>query len=162
MQRPSIQFVTPKTTAELDATRQIFREYSEQLDVDLWFQNFEDEMISLPGDYQAPTGALLLAMIEDQVAGCCALRKLESVNYAQAAEMKRLFVRPLFRGIGLGKQLAETALDAARTAGYDCVLLDTLDSMEAARKLYVELGFAKIPPYYDNPITGVHYLKVNL
>ncbi len=162
MQRPSIQFITPTTPAHLDATRLVFGEYAVQLGVDLCFQNFELELATLPGDYQAPAGALLLALVNGEVAGCCALRALRSVDYPNAAEMKRLFVRPGFRRFGLGRQLAEAALDAARIAGYHCVLLDTLDDMESARALYAELGFEEIPPYYHNPIAGAHYLKADL
>jgi putative acetyltransferase len=129
---------------------------------DLCFQNFEQELAQLPGEYAAPRGALLLAKIDGDVAGCCALRPLDSVDYPNAAEMKRLYVRKPFRNFGLGRELAEAALDAAREAGYACVLLDTLDDMEAARELYEELGFEEIPPYYHNPIAGAHYLKVEL
>lgn len=161
-QRPSFQLVTPETPAQLDATRAIFREYAEQLGVDLCFQNFEAELNGLPGDYQAPQGRLLLALLDDEVAGCCALRALDSVDYPNASEMKRLFVRKAFRRFGLGRELAEAMLDAARVAGYRCVLLDTLDDMEAARALYADLGFEAIPPYYHNPIAGAHYLKADL
>ena len=96
----------------------------------------------------------------DTVAGCCALRPLDSVDIANAAEMKRLYVRPGFRGLGLGRHLAQAILDDAHRLGYDWVLLDTLDEMEAARALYEELGFEEIPPYYHNPLPGAHYLKV--
>lgn len=142
--------------------RAIFREYAQQLGIDLCFQGFEEELATLPGDYAAPRGTLLLALIGGEVAGSCALRPLDGVDYANAAEMKRLFVRPAFRRSGLGRQLAEAVLDAARAAGYHCVLLDTLDDMESARALYAELGFEEIPPYYHNPIAGAHYLKVDL
>ena len=162
MQRPSIQLVTPDTQAQLDATRQIFIEYAEQLGVDLCFQNFDAELADLPGEYASPHGALLLALVDGEVAGCCALRPLNSVDYPNAAEMKRLYVRRPYRGSGLGRQLAEATLDAARVAGYHSVLLDTLDDMESARALYVDLGFASIPPYYHNPIVGAHYLKTDL
>ena len=84
------------------------------------------------------------------------------MDYPNAAEMKRLYVRKAFRRFGLGRQLAEAALDAARMAGYHCVLLDTLDDMESARALYMELGFREIPPYYYNPVPGAHYLKADL
>jgi putative acetyltransferase len=96
------------------------------------------------------------------VAGCCALRPLDSSDYPNACEMKRLYVRPQFRGLGLGRQLVEETMEAAREAGYACVLLDTLDDMEAARGLYGDLGFAEVPPYYHNPIPGAHYLKADL
>ena len=130
--------------------------------MDLDFQGFEEELAQLPGDYAAPRGALLLAVIEDDVAGCCALRPLDNVDYPNACEMKRLYVRRAFRGFGLGRQLAEAVLDAARQAGYASVLLDTLDDMESARALYEELGFEEIPPYYHNPVAGAHYLKAEL
>ena len=160
--RPTIQLITPRTTGQLAATRQIFAEYAEQLGIDLCFQNFEAELAGLPGEYGGPGGALLLALVDGEVAGCCALHALNSVDYPNAAEMKRLYVRKAFRGFGLGRQLAEAVLDAAHMAGYHCVLLDTLDDMESARALYTDLGFADIPPYYHNPIPGAHYLKADL
>jgi putative acetyltransferase len=159
---PLVELAPPATAEEIDALRAIFREYADELGVDLCFQQFEEELAELPGDYAAPRGALLLARVDGEVAGCCALRPLDSVDYPNAAEMKRLYVRKPFRNFGLGRELAEAALDAAREAGYACVLLDTLDDMEAARELYEELGFEEIPPYYHNPIPGAHYLKVDL
>ncbi|CAN7620412.1 GNAT family N-acetyltransferase [Variovorax paradoxus] len=181
---PAVVLLTPEEPAELDAARAIFRDYAASLDIDLCFQNFEEEVATLPGDYAEPRGALLLALVDAahikeeagqraptlmrangtlaHVAGCCALRPLDNTDYANAAEMKRLFVRPGFRGLGVGRQLAEAILDAARGAGYACVLLDTLDEMESARALYEDLGFEEVPPYYHNPIAGAHYLKVDL
>ena len=159
---PVIQLITPRSTDELEFVRDIFREYARGLGVDLCFQSFDEELANLPGEYAAPRGALLLASVDGEVAGCCALRPLDSADYPNAAEMKRLYVRKAFRGFGLGRRLAEAVLDAARQAGYASVLLDTLDDMEAARALYVELGFEEIPPYYHNPIPGAHYLKVDL
>ena len=162
MSQPAIVFRTPRSADELALTRQIFSEYALQLGVDLCFQDFATELEDLPGDYDAPLGALLLAWVDGELAGCCALRPLHAVDYANAAEMKRLYVRKPFRRFGLGRQLAEAVLDAARAAGYHCVLLDTLDDMESARALYTDLGFVEIPPYYHNPIAGAHYLKVDL
>lgn len=147
---------------EMDAVGEVMREYADGIGVDLCFQQFDRELASLPGEYGAPRGALLLARVDGQVAGCCALRPLDRVDYPNAAEMKRLYVRPGFRGTGLGRRLAEAALDAARQRGYACVLLDTLSDMEAARALYEDLGFEEIPPYYHNPIPGAHYLKADL
>lgn len=146
----------------MQAARTLFAEYAQQLGVDLAFQDFERELATLPGDYDSPRGALLLAYVDNALAGCCALRPLDSSDYANAAEMKRLYVRNAFRGLGLGRELAAAALDTARQAGYACVLLDTLDDMESARALYKELGFEEIPPYYHNPIAGAHYLKADL
>ena len=180
---PTVVLVTPDAPDEIDATRAIFRDYARALDVDLCFQNFEDELAALPGDYAEPRGTLLLALVDvaeargpaadcpvirranghlARVAGCGALRPLDAADYPNAAEMKRLYVRPAFRGLGLGRQMAEALLDAARSAGYGCVLLDTLDDMESARALYEDLGFEEVPPYYHNPIAGAHYLKVEL
>jgi len=142
--------------------RALFLEYSRSLGVNLEFQGFENELATLPGDYGAPRGAILLAWVGGAVAGCCALRPLDTSDYPNAAEMKRLYVRKAFRGFGLGQELAEGTLDAARRAGYACVLLDTLDDMESARALYAGLGFEEIPPYYHNPLPGSHYLKVDI
>lgn len=174
--------LVPEESDAVDAARKILLDYAEALGVDLGFQNFDDELAMLPGDYAAPRGTLLLALVRQkpdatvspentlkladgsiaQVAGCCALRPLDSADCPNAAEMKRLYVRPAFRGMGLGRQLADAILDAARHAGYSHVLLDTLDDMEAARTLYEELGFVEIPPYYHSPIAGAHYLKADL
>lgn len=162
MDTPTIQLRPPSCASDWKETRDIFREYANSLKVDLCFQGFEDELSSLPGEYAEPRGALLLAWVNGTVAGCCALRPLDASDYANAAEMKRLYVRPAFRGMRLGRQLAESILDAARHADYSCVLLDTLDDMESARALYEDLGFEEIPPYYHNPHAGAHYLKVDI
>lgn len=140
----------------------VFREYAEGLGIDLTFQGFEEELQQLPGDYAEPRGALLVAWLNGEIAGCCALRPLDTVDYPNASEMKRLYVRPAFRRLGLGRQLADCILDKARAAGYDCVLLDTLNNMESARALYQDLDFEDIPPYYFNPVEGAHYLRVKL
>lgn len=160
--RSPLIFVDGLDAQTLDATREIFREYAAGLGIDLAFQDFEEELRTLPGCYASPRGSLILAEVEGAIAGCCAIRPLDSVDYPNACEMKRLYVRKAFRGFGLGRRLAEAAMDAARQAGYDCVLLDTLSDMEAARALYAELGFEEIPPYYHNPIAGAHYLKAPL
>ncbi|WP_341910103.1 GNAT family N-acetyltransferase [Polaromonas sp. YR568] len=157
-----VQVSTPASPEALDALRQLFQEYAVSLNVDLCFQHFDEELAGLPGDYASPRGALLLATVDSEAAGCCALRPIDEADYPNAAEMKRLYVRERFRGMGLGRQLAEAALNAARQAGYSSVLLDTLDDMEAARALYADLGFESIPPYYHNPIAGAHYLKAEL
>lgn len=157
-----IELITPGDPLQWDAVREIFQEYARALGVDLDFQGFDAELASLPSEYAPPRGALLLALIDGQVAGCCALRPLDTADYPNAAEMKRLYVRKAFRRFGLGRQLAEAILDAARAGGYHSVLLDTLDDMEAARQLYAELGFEEIAPYYHNPLPGAHYLKVDL
>jgi ribosomal protein S18 acetylase RimI-like enzyme len=158
----TVKLLTPQGDDQLNEVRLLFEEYAESLDIDLCFQQFDAELTSLPGDYAAPRGALLMAEVDGALAGCCALRALDNSDYPNACEMKRLYVRKAFRGFGLGRHLAEAILDAARMAGYDCILLDTLDEMESARALYAELGFVEIPPYYHNPIPGAHYLKAEL
>jgi putative acetyltransferase len=162
MQAPEIRLVVADKPPLIDAVREIFREYARSLQVDLCFQNFEDELDSLPGEYSAPSGQLLLALVDGEIAACGAMRGLHDVDYANACEMKRLYVRPAFRRFGLGRALAQSLLDEARRAGYSAMLLDTLDDMEAARSLYATLGFEEIPPYYFNPVAGAHYLKAEL
>ncbi len=150
------------TAALIDAAREIFLDYARSLAVDLSFQNFDAELAALPGDYAAPSGKLLLAWVDGELAACGAMRGLAESDYANACEMKRLYVRPAFRRFGLGRLLAQSLLDEARSAGYSVMLLDTLDEMEAARELYASLGFEEIAPYYFNPIAGAHYLKAEL
>ena len=159
---PAISLQAADTPELIEEARRLMQEYADSLAIDLDFQGFAEELASLPGHYAAPNGALLLALVDGEVAGSCALRPLPESDYADAAEMKRLFVRPMFRGFGLGRLLSEGILDAARMAGYQHVLLDTLDDMESARALYEELGFVEIPPYYHNPVAGSHYLMVEL
>lgn len=162
VKRPNILLSTLGTASELDTLRGLLREYASSLQVDLCFQGFEEELLNLPGDYIEPRGSLLMAWVDTQLAGCCGLRPLDTVDYPNACEMKRLYVRPMWRNLGLGRRLAEATLDCARMAGYSCVLLDTLHGMETARAMYHELGFEEIPPYYFNPNEGAHYLKVDL
>jgi ribosomal protein S18 acetylase RimI-like enzyme len=159
---PRIELVVAGTREQLDAAREIFRDYAASLAIDLCFQGFEAELNTLPGDYAEPGGVLLLAYVDGALAGCGAMRPLPDVDHANACEMKRLYVRPAFRGFGLGRRLAQELLDRAVAAGYSAMLLDTLDEMESARELYASLGFVEIAPYYFNPIPGAHYLKVDL
>jgi ribosomal protein S18 acetylase RimI-like enzyme len=157
-----IHLVEDTNPALLAGARGLFSEYAASLDIDLCFQNFDAELAALPGEYAAPGGALLVALVDGEPAGCGALRALPDADYPNACEMKRLFVRPAFRRTGLGRQLAQRLMDLATQAGYSHLLLDTLDTMEAAREMYTSLGFEEIPPYYFNPIPGAHYLKVDL
>jgi ribosomal protein S18 acetylase RimI-like enzyme len=146
----------------LAAARGLFVEYAGSLSIDLCFQNFDAELACLPGDYASPGGALLVAVVDGEPAGCGALRPLPDADYPNACEMKRLYVRAAFRRTGLGRQLTQRLMELATQAGYSHMLLDTLDTMEAAREMYASLGFEEIPPYYFNPIPGAHYLKVDL
>jgi len=159
---PQVRLVVPEGREAIDATRAIFREYADALGVDLCFQNFEAELAGLPGDYAAPGGHVLIALVDGEVAGCGGYRALHDVDHANACEMKRLYVRPAFRRFGLGRRIAEALMDEARRGGYSVMLLDTLDDMEAARELYASLGFVETAPYYFNPIPGAHYLRADL
>ncbi len=158
----AIELRLASTPEDLQAARALFLDYQASLDVDLCFQGFAHEVDHLPGEYAAPAGALVLAFVDGAPAGCCALRALHNSDHLNACEMKRLFVRPAFRGFGLGRQLVDRILTQAQIAGYATMLLDTLSDMEAARALYQEVGFVEIAPYYHNPIAGAHYLKVDL
>jgi ribosomal protein S18 acetylase RimI-like enzyme len=162
MHVPEIRLIVPDTPALIEATRDIFREYASSLAVDLSFQGFEPELRSLPGEYAGPNGCLLLALVDGAVAGCGAYRRITDVDYPNACEMKRLYVRRAYRRFGLGRQVAQALIDDARQARYSSMLLDTLDDMEAARELYASLGFVEVPPFYFNPLPGAHYLCVDL
>jgi GNAT superfamily N-acetyltransferase len=162
MPTPDIQIVIPADPESLEITRGIFREYVGSLDIDQRFQDIEEELAALPGEYAPPHGHLLLAFVDGELAGCGALRALTDVDYANSCEMKRLYVRPAFRRFGLGRLLAQALFDEARSVGYSTMLLDTLDDMGAARGLYASLGFEEIAPYYYSPIAGSHYLKADL
>ena len=159
---PQIELVRLEAGPDIGPARELLREYARSLAVDLCFQNFEAELATLPGEYAPPSGRFLLAYVDGALAGCGGFRALADCDYANACEMKRLFVRPAFRRFGLGRTLAQALLDEARRAGYSAMLLDTLNDMESARELYASLGFAEIPPYYFNPIAGAHYLKADL
>jgi ribosomal protein S18 acetylase RimI-like enzyme len=162
MDVPEIRLFEPQAAAHWDDIRAIFREYAQSLGLDLSFQGFDEELAVLPGAYAAPGGVILLASVDGELAGCGAMRPLTDVDYPNACEMKRLYVRRAFRRFGLGRLLAQALMDRAVEAGYSSMLLDTLDDMEAARGLYGSLGFEEIPPYYFNPIAGAHYLKADL
>ena len=162
MDAPEIRLFAPASPEHWADARAIFVEYGQSLDIDLTFQGFEAELAALPQMYAAPEGIVLLATVDGALAGCGAVRSLADVDYPNACEMKRLYVRRAFRRFGLGRQIAQALIDHAAGAGYSSMLLDTLDDMEAARELYTSLGFAEIPPYYFNPIPGAHYLRVHL
>ena len=143
---------------ELEQARRLFEEYADSLGVDLCFQDFESELANLPGQYARPSGRLLLASWDTELAGCVALRPLDP----GVCEMKRLYVRPAFRAHGVGRVLAERAIQEARRVGYRHMRLDSLPSMSTAIALYRRLGFREIPPYRDNPVPGTVYLELPL
>ena len=159
---PQLTLRVAQSPEELAQIASLFLEYRQLLGIDLCFQGFDAEVAALPGDYVQPDGVLLLAVVDGEPAGCAAFRPMLDVDYPNACEMKRLFVRPSFRRYGLGRQLTQDLMDRALKAGYSTMLLDTLDDMEVARGLYRSLGFIEIPPYYFNPLPGAHYLKVDL
>jgi ribosomal protein S18 acetylase RimI-like enzyme len=145
--------------AQIAQTRELFLEYAESLGFSLCFQNFDQELAGLPGDYAPPDGRLLLAEYEGQLAGCVALHKLEP----EICEMKRLYLRTRFRGKGLGRALAETIIAEARAIGYRRMRLDTVEPvMKDAVGIYRRLGFKEIPPYRANPIAGALYMELQL
>jgi GNAT superfamily N-acetyltransferase len=139
--------------------RELFQEYAQSLGVNLCFQNFEQELAGLPGHYAPPDGRLLLAEYDGQLAGCVALHKWED----GVCEMKRLYLRPSFRGKGLGRAIAENIIVEARGIGYRRMRLDTIEPlMKDAVEMYRKLGFREIAPYRPNPIAGAMYMEFQL
>ena len=136
----------------------LFREYVTSLAEDISFQNVDDELAALPGKYARPGGVVLIAWDGAEAAGAVAYRMFEP----GVCEMKRLYIRPAFRGRGLGRELAEELIEDARAHGYRTMLLDTLASMASARALYRDLGFSAVAPYYENPLPGVAYMALEL
>ena len=148
-----------QSAEDIAHARELFREYEAWLEVDLCFQSFEKELAELPGKYSPPDGRLLLALDNGQVAGCAALRKIGD----GICEIKRLFLRPAFRGQGLGRKLAEAVISEAKQIGYERMRLDTLPpKMNDAIALYRSLGFTEIEPYYDNPVPGAKFMELDL
>jgi ribosomal protein S18 acetylase RimI-like enzyme len=145
----------PEDRATVEA---LFREYMSSLAEDISFQNPDDELASLPGKYARPGGVVLIAWEGTEAAGAIACRMFEP----GVCEMKRLYVRPAFRGRNLGRELANELIEDARGRGYRTMLLDTLASMQAARELYRDLGFRPVEPYYDNPLPGTLYMALEL
>jgi ribosomal protein S18 acetylase RimI-like enzyme len=136
----------------------LFGEYVSSLAEDISFQNVSDELAGLPGKYARPGGVVLIARDGDEAAGAVAYRMVEP----GVCEMKRLYVRPAFRGRDIGRELANELIEDARARGYRTMLLDTLASMSSARALYRDLGFVPVAPYYDNPLLGVAYMALEL
>jgi ribosomal protein S18 acetylase RimI-like enzyme len=147
-----------ETFEQIEEARRLLREYEGSLGVSLCFQGFERELAALPGEYAPPAGRLLLALDTGQVVGCVALRRLDE----RTCEMKRLYLRPEFRGRGAGRGLAFAIIDEARKIGYNKMRLDTLPSMREAIELYESLGFKRIEPYYPNPVPGAVFMELEL
>jgi len=158
--KPGHRIVAAESPAEIRDAAKLFREYAASLGIDLSFQDFESEVSSLPGVYAPPSGRLLLLLTESsrEPAGCVALRRIDDT----ICEMKRLYLRPQFRGSGAGTALANAVIHAAREIGYSRMRLDTLPQMHDAQALYVRLGFREISPYCFNPIPGTRYFELDL
>jgi putative acetyltransferase len=155
----ALQFVQVQSDSQIEQVRQLFLEYARSLGFSLCFQNFDQELANLPGDYSPPYGKLLLAEFEGELAGCVALHKLEN----EICEMKRLYLRPQFRGKGLGRALATRIIAEARDLGYSRLRLDTVESaMQDAVAMYLKLGFRKIDPYCENPMPSALYMELVL
>ncbi len=158
MSEPVLTIEAAAGPRDMDTVRTLFLEYQDWLGADLCFQGFEAELARLPGCYAPPEGGLWFAKADRAIAGIVGVRPLED----KVCEMKRLWVRPAYRGLGLSRILAEKSLAAARAAGYWAMCLDTLGRMTAARALYRSLGFRDVPAYYDNPMENVRYLRLEL
>lgn len=151
--------ITQAQPAQIEEARALFKEYAAWLGLNLCFQNFDKELAELPGEYVPPSGRLFLAIENDQIAGCVAVRKIAD----DTCEMKRLYVRPAFRGLGLGGKLVDTVIDAGRAIAYQRMRLDTLPGkMDQAIAMYRSLGFKNIKPYYDNPVAGAAFMELEL
>ena len=156
-----IEIVDAVSAQDVDHVRSLFREYTASLGVDLTFQDLDDELSGLPGRYAPPSGALLLARDGSELLGCGAFRAFGERD-KRTCEMKRLYIRPCARGIGLGQRLAESLIQRAVELHYSTMLLDTLDSLTSAIRLYEMLGFERVDPYYENPLPGVSYWMLDL
>ena len=152
-------FLQAESPKQISQARELFLEYAQSLGFSLCFQNFDKELADLPGDYAPPAGRLLLAELDGQLAGCIALHKLEP----GICEMKRLYLRPQFRGKGLGRALADRIIAEARQLGYKFMRLDTVEPvMKDAVGMYRKLGFKEIAPYCSNPMPGTLYMELQL
>jgi putative acetyltransferase len=158
-----LSFTQVVSPAQIAQTRELFLEYAQSLGFSLDFQNFDNELAGLPGDYAPPAGRLLLAEYEGQLAGCAALHKIDSGAGSEVCEMKRLYLRSGFRGKGLGCALADRIIVEARAIGYRRMRLDTVEPvMKDAVAMYRRLGFQEIAPYCKNPMAGALYMELQL
>jgi putative acetyltransferase len=154
----ALKIIAAATEEQVGIARELFLEYADSTGLDLCFQGFERELAELPGDYAPPRGRLMLATVGEKAAGCVALRSFS----AGICEMKRLYVRPEFRGFRVGRRLAEAIIAEARSAGYEKMRLDTLPSMIEAISMYRSFGFAEIEPYRFNPVGGTLFFELDL
>lgn len=172
LHQPRVAIVPADNAVRVGSVRELFQEYAESLSFNLCFQSFEEELAALPGEYAPWSGMLLLALVNDEPAGCVALRKFgtnpaseddEILAELDICEMKRLYVRPHFRGIGVGRELVDAILKCAAAIGYRRMRLDTVPSeMGTAVEMYLRLGFVEIVPYRENPVPGAKYLELDI
>lgn len=155
---PQCGFIHVAGGDNLETVRELFREYADSLGVDLSFQDFEAELGALPGKYAPPEGDIILAEVDGKAAGCIALRRISD----GVCEMKRLYVRDTYRGMGIGRKLACMLIEEARDKAYRYMRLDTLATMKAAQGMYFSLGFCEIDPYVYNPIDGTKFMELKL
>jgi putative acetyltransferase len=158
MLQKTIAIETPSTAADIAAVKALFLEYAQSLGFSLCFQGFDEEMATFPAKYSPPKGGLLLAKVDGEVAGAVGVWELAP----GICEMKRLYLKPEFRGLDLGRRLAEAVVEEGRRLGYRAMRLDTLKTMVAARALYEKMGFVEVAPYYNNPIEGAVYMELAL
>ncbi|MHC4537650.1 MAG: GNAT family N-acetyltransferase [Planctomycetota bacterium] len=157
-QRKMLKIFPAKTDEDFETAKKLLVEYVDSLGFDLSFQNFEQELADLPNHFASPEDCLLLAVHESQTAGCVILKRFDN----DICEMKRLYVKPQFQGLGIGRALAETVIKQARTIGYNCMRLDMVLPRDAARSLYLSLGFTDIEPYRYNPMERAVFMELKL
>lgn len=172
LRRPRVVIVPADNPVRIEAVRDLFKEYAKSLSFNLCFQSFEQELASLPGEYSPWSGMLLLALVNDEPGGCVALHRLGTQSSTEddeifaeldICEMKRLYVRPRFRGIGLGRELVDAILKCAAAIGYRRMRLDTVPSeMSVAVGMYRRWGFTEIPSYRENPVPGATYMELDV
>jgi GNAT superfamily N-acetyltransferase len=153
-----MRMIQPENSAEWDQVRELFREYWTSFGFSQCFQGFENEVAGLPGAYAPPGGALVLALVDGEAAGCAALRPFDALR----CEAKRLYVRPQFRGLGLGRALLDWVIAEARTMGYREMVGDTIPQMAVALEMYDRAGFERTGPYAATPTPGAIYLRLKL
>ena len=154
-EKDEIQFLLARTKEDYEIAKNLFREYAAHIRTDLCFQGFEKELQEISLQYGPPKGAIILCKKENEIIGCAGIRKIN----LETAELKRMYIKPIFHGKGWGKELLERSLYLAKELGYSKIRLDTLPFMKAAQTLYRQQGFYEVTPYYSNPVNGVLYME---
>ncbi len=157
-QTQKIKFKKIVNKKYINDVKKLFREYAEELEIDLDFQDFEEELTKLPGKYGPPDGLLILAYLKEKAVGCIALRKISK----EICEMKRLYVKKEYRGLGIGRELVNILIKEAKRLDYKFMRLDTIPSLKKAQNLYESFGFYDIEPYVYNPTEGARFMELDL